>query len=206
MFRTPTVFILGAGASWHYGYPTGEELVKKVSETAKGLYSVEEDCNGSQLHPGEEISRKLVITCGDGAEVLEQIEEALDQIAFTVECEVALPLDVSVGLGRNNRSDSTLGESFHERIGVISFVGNQGLWVGVLDQRFRASKIMILAWCKHQFDGIAHSVDERMNLGRQSAARSADRLRAVFFRAPALCWCARTIEAAFIVFLLWARL
>src|SRR6476660_9896816 len=90
----------------------------------KGLYSVEEDCNGSQLHPGEEISRKLVVTCGDGAEVLEQIEEALDQIAFTIECEVALPLDVSVGLGRNDRSDSTLGESFDERIGVISFVAN----------------------------------------------------------------------------------
>src|ERR1700674_359036 len=82
---------------------------------------------------GEEISRKLVVTCGDGAEVLEPIEEALDQIAFTIECEVALPLDVSVGLGRNDRSDSTLGESFDERIGVISFVANQGLWVGVLD-------------------------------------------------------------------------
>src|SRR6266550_9302190 len=71
------------------------------------------------------VSRKLVVTCGDGAEVLEQIEEALDQIAFTIECEVALPLDVSVGLGRNHRSDSTLGESFDERIGVISFVANQ---------------------------------------------------------------------------------
>jgi hypothetical protein len=30
MFSIPTVFILGAGASWHYGYPTGETLVKKV--------------------------------------------------------------------------------------------------------------------------------------------------------------------------------
>ena len=29
-----TVFILGAGASWHYGYPTGEELVKKVIRKA----------------------------------------------------------------------------------------------------------------------------------------------------------------------------
>jgi hypothetical protein len=57
----------------------------------------------------------------------------VDQIAFTIECEVALPLDVSVGLGRNDRSDSRLGESFDERIGVISFVANQGLWVGVLD-------------------------------------------------------------------------
>jgi hypothetical protein len=30
-----TVFILGAGASWHYGYPTGETLVKRVIEKAR---------------------------------------------------------------------------------------------------------------------------------------------------------------------------
>ena len=30
-----TVFILGAGASWHYGYPTGERLVEKVIEKAE---------------------------------------------------------------------------------------------------------------------------------------------------------------------------
>ena len=119
----------------HCGERSGSAIVNISlhSGACLGLYSVEEDCNGSQLRPGEEISRKLVVTCGDGAEVLEPIEEALDQIAFTIECEVALPLDVSVGLGRNDRSDSTLGESFDERIGVISFVANQGLWVGVLD-------------------------------------------------------------------------
>ena len=33
----------------------------------------------------------------------------------------------------------------------------------------------------------AQGVDERVNFGGQSTARSADRLRAVFFRAPALC-------------------
>jgi hypothetical protein len=35
MFKNSTVFILGAGASWHYGYPTGEELVKKVLEKVR---------------------------------------------------------------------------------------------------------------------------------------------------------------------------
>jgi hypothetical protein len=30
MFTTPTLFILGAGASWHYGYPTGADLIKRV--------------------------------------------------------------------------------------------------------------------------------------------------------------------------------
>jgi hypothetical protein len=37
MFDQETVFILGAGASWHYGYPTGEELVKRVIEKAETL-------------------------------------------------------------------------------------------------------------------------------------------------------------------------
>jgi hypothetical protein len=37
MFKKETVFILGAGASWHYGYPTGEELVKRVKGKARGL-------------------------------------------------------------------------------------------------------------------------------------------------------------------------
>jgi hypothetical protein len=30
VFKNKTVFILGAGASWDYGYPTGEELVKRI--------------------------------------------------------------------------------------------------------------------------------------------------------------------------------
>ncbi len=37
MFKNPTVFVLGAGASWHYGYPTGEGLVEKVIVMAERL-------------------------------------------------------------------------------------------------------------------------------------------------------------------------
>src|SRR5438094_388540 len=34
MFQAKTVFILGAGASCHYGYPTGEQLVRRVQKKA----------------------------------------------------------------------------------------------------------------------------------------------------------------------------
>ena len=57
-----------------------------------------------------------------------------------------------------------------------------------LQQRVGTLQIMSLAWREHQFGGIAERIDEGVNLGRQAAAGSADRLRAVFFRAPALCW------------------
>ena len=70
---------------------------------------------------------------------------------------------------------------------VVRLVGKQCIWIGVVDQRLGASKIMSLAWREHQRDGIAQGIDERVNFGGQSTARSADRLRAVFFRAPALC-------------------
>jgi hypothetical protein len=37
MFDRQTVFILGAGASWHYGYPTGESLIQKVITAAQTI-------------------------------------------------------------------------------------------------------------------------------------------------------------------------
>lgn len=37
VIRTPTVLILGAGASAHYGYPTGEALVRQCHQFARSL-------------------------------------------------------------------------------------------------------------------------------------------------------------------------
>jgi hypothetical protein len=37
MFKSETAFVLGAGASWHYGYPTGEKLVSDVITEASEL-------------------------------------------------------------------------------------------------------------------------------------------------------------------------
>jgi hypothetical protein len=58
MFKRKTVFILGAGASCHYGYPTGEGLVKKVidrSEYAAGFF----DRNRYQYHMPKFVSVKV---------------------------------------------------------------------------------------------------------------------------------------------------
>jgi len=52
MFEKPTVFILGAGASWHYSYPTGEHLVKRILEkTVMLIRSLNElrDIYGDQI-------------------------------------------------------------------------------------------------------------------------------------------------------------
>jgi hypothetical protein len=56
---------------------------------------------------------------GDGAEVLELIEEALDEIAFAIEYKVARPLGRTVGVGRDDRGDPALDEGIDEGIGVV---------------------------------------------------------------------------------------
>jgi hypothetical protein len=38
MFLEPTVFVLGAGASRHYGFPTGEEIVDEIVKHADALF------------------------------------------------------------------------------------------------------------------------------------------------------------------------
>jgi hypothetical protein len=58
----------------------------------------------------------------------------------------------------------------------------------MFEQRPCAGEIVGLSWRENELDGIAESIDEGMNFRAQSAAGSADRLRAVFFLAPALCW------------------
>jgi hypothetical protein len=53
MFEKPTVFILGAGASWHYGYPTGEKLVSQVIHKARELgKKLSEHANERTLYEG----------------------------------------------------------------------------------------------------------------------------------------------------------
>lgn len=40
MFPVPTVLVLGAGASWHYGYPLGEDLIDSVIRDASKTDSI----------------------------------------------------------------------------------------------------------------------------------------------------------------------
>jgi hypothetical protein len=81
-----------------------------------------------------------------------------------------------------------LGDGLNEGVGVVCRVGNKRPWIGMLEQRLAAGEIVVLSWRENELNGIAESIDECVNFRAQSAAGSTDRLRAVFFLAPALCW------------------
>ena len=68
MFTNKTVFILGAGASWHYGYPTGERLVKKIVE--KAVHA------SRYFQYSMRISNNQINTAKPGASITQQWETA----------------------------------------------------------------------------------------------------------------------------------
>ena len=140
------------------------------------------------MNSSEENLGELVVTRGDSPEMLEFVEEALNEIAFAVEGEVARARGFSVGFGWDDWDDRSIVEGGDEGVGVERLVGDQSAGIDGFDERFSASQIVILARAEHHLDRIAEGVDDRMNLGGQSAAGSADGLRTVFFWAPALCW------------------
>jgi hypothetical protein len=131
--------------------------------------------------------------------------------ALRVEGKITSPRCLAVGFRRNHGGDFALGattnwpeisspERIEQRVGVVRFVANQSLWISLLKQRLCASQIVGLPRREHQIDRIAEGIDKGVNFSGQSAAGSADRLLAVFFRAPALCWCARTMVASIIMY------
>jgi len=141
------------------------------------------------VYGGEEISREFVVAGGDSAEVFECVEESFDEIAFAIEGEVAVSLNETIGLGRNDRFDASGLEGQDQSIRVIGFVREKGLRGEIFQQRFCLAQIRGLPRGQGEGDGIAQSIDESMNLGRQSASGPSDRLvLAAFFWAPALCW------------------
>ena len=120
--------------------------------------------------------------------MFEFVEEALDEIAFAIKREVARAWDFAIGLGGTHGGDVSPGKGLDQDVGVVSLVPDQRLRLDIVKQRLRAGQIVSLAWGEHQRDEVAEGIDERMDFGGQSAAGSTDRLFAVFFRAPALCW------------------
>ncbi len=75
----------------------------------------------------EEAVSKLVVAGGDGAVDLEVAEHALDAIALLVERPIILDLHTAVCPTRNDGLDLSFGQIGTDGIGIIAFVGKEGI-------------------------------------------------------------------------------
>lgn len=153
------------------------------------MSSIEPDGGSGELDGGEEVSRCLVVSRGDGTELLELGEEVLDCMARLEQVSVVVAKDFAVAPGRDDGALSCGGERLENAlIGVERLVGQQrgGLHVG--QQMVGPHEVVRLAAGEVEANGVAKRVGQGVDLGAQSTAGSADGLVfAGFFWAPALC-------------------
>jgi len=124
---------------------------------------------------------EFVVTRGDASEMLETCEEALDQIASTVEMPIEFARCQAIGSGWNHSFGASGFDLGYEMVGVVALVGHHGLPRQILDQCRGMVDIGDLSGREDDAQRIAQRVDGDMQLGRQSAARAADFLTAGFF-------------------------
>lgn len=89
MYREP----MGAGASWHYGYPTGDELIKRARNKASSLATYFRDYSNNvtlgavprivqqwQKTPDVVDPHSIAAAFRQGAVLCEEIREKIDAV------------------------------------------------------------------------------------------------------------------------------
>lgn len=96
MFTEPTVFLLGAGASWHYGFPTGEELIHLVVAQARLVQRHLPDLIRHEM-PQNFISDHAETNALSVEESGRQIALQLAELAYRIEYESPPTIDWFIG-------------------------------------------------------------------------------------------------------------
>ena len=84
-------------------------------------------------------------------------------------------------------------QMLQDRVRIVGFVGSQTGGFQFAQQRQSFGTVSCLPARQVKASEHTQAIDQRVNLGTQSATRAPDRLVAFFLAAPAACWWARTI-------------
>src|SRR6202158_4717857 len=136
----------------------------------------------------EKVASGFFVAGGDASELLDELKETLDEVAFGVEGEVAIAGDLAIRFWRDDRLDGSHFEALDEGVGVVALIAEQGLGLHFGRECFSLGDVVDLPAREAERQRIAQSVHDHMDLGGRAAARAAYRLvETPFLRAPALC-------------------
>jgi len=126
--------------------------------------------------------------------VLEFVEEALDEVALAVDAAADRPLDQTRSRRWNVRPGSGGADEGQKRVGVVAAVGDDVTALQSSQQLRRSVEIVRLARREHEPHRQTVFIHQRVDLGAQSPARTADGVIFAPFFPPAACWWARMME------------
>lgn len=124
--------------------------------------------------------------------MFEFAEEAFDEVAFTVERLAEARLPFAIGFGRDVGHRALGLDQITDAIGIISLVGEyDGARCKAIKQAVRGGSVVGLAWCQAEPDRESLRIDERVDLGRETAPGATETMISTPLFAVAACWCAR---------------
>ena len=130
----------------------------------------EPDCDRGEFDEAHEVGEQLVVACGDAAELLELVEEALNDVALLVEIDIVGAFDRSVSLGWDHGLAAGFRNLVAQMIGVVALVSDRDVRGEAFDQLVREGDVVALAWRADQAHRIAKRVARGVDFGAQAAA------------------------------------
>ena len=137
------------------------------------------ECAGQGDERSEALVQFFIARC-DAAEVFNAAEVAFNEIAVLILMPVIGCWRGAVGARRNDRFRATLGDVLAQLVSVKGFIGEHRIGIDVLQQRSSLRNVMCLPLGQDESGKVAQALDQRLDLGVQSAPRAPDRLRAFF--------------------------
>jgi hypothetical protein len=122
------------------------------------------------VYVGTEAVIGFVVAGGDGAKLFQLGEAILDQMTPAIHVLIVGNRGLAVGFRRDDGEGAAAVEFRPEPIDIERLVPKQGVKGKVADQRRDAERVMALAGQEHDAHKVAQRIDQRDDLGRQSAA------------------------------------
>ena len=145
------------------------------------------------MNHGEEVLRQFVIAGGNASEVFQLGEEALDQIALSVEPCAEVGFRPPIGLWRDVGERPFVAEGCPYTVGIIGLVRQHDCsGDDMIEQIISRLPIMALPGGQAQSDREALPVDDRVDFGRKPASGATETMISIPLFAVAACWWART--------------
>ncbi|MCW2396651.1 hypothetical protein M2343_003067 [Sphingobium sp. B8D3B] len=120
-------------------------------------------------------------------------EEALDQIALTIEPLAEARLPLSIGFGRDIGRGALFLDQRADAISIVGFVGEHDrVGLKLVEQIVRDLAIMCLPSGQAEPDREALRINDRVDFGREPASGATETMISIPLFAVAACWWART--------------
>ena len=123
----------------------------------------------SKMQEGDETKCLFFIASGNASTPLEFVDETFDDVAFSVADAVIVPWLLSTAAGGDDHLYLLGCEQLSQRVGIVAFVGNNGIIFDRGEQRFSLGHIMVLTPGQDELEGKAQGIDEEMDLAAESA-------------------------------------